>query len=49
VLNRALSRAKLDRSERIFALKRLAAFARRRDANAKESPEHDRAPVSIGP
>jgi hypothetical protein len=48
VLNRALTRARLDRSERIFALKRLAAFARRGEVPANGSTAPDRA-VSIGP
>ena len=49
VLNTALTRARVDRSERIFALKRLAGFARRQAVPAQGGPEPDRAEVSIGP
>jgi hypothetical protein len=38
VLSKALGRAKVDRSERIFALKRLAAFAGRRGSLAGSAP-----------
>jgi hypothetical protein len=38
VLHRALSRAKLDRSERVLALKRLMAFARPRDGARAAAP-----------
>ena len=49
VLNTALTRARVDRSERIFALKRLAGFARRQAVPAQGGPEPDRAEVPIGP
>ena len=51
VLHDALGRAKVDRSERIAALKRLAAFARRPGAPAGAAPEHAAArsaPLAIG-
>ena len=51
VLHDALRRAKVDRSERISALKRLAAFARRPGAPAGAAPEHAAArstPLAIG-
>jgi hypothetical protein len=38
VLHRALNRAKLDRSERVLALKRLMAFARPRDGARAAGP-----------
>jgi hypothetical protein len=38
-LNRALTRARVDRSERVFALKRLATFARGPGAPAEQGPE----------
>jgi hypothetical protein len=52
VLHRALTRAKVDRTERIAALKRLAAFARPPGAPAGLRPEHPAAqsePAAIGP
>ena len=51
VLHDALRRAKVDRSERISALKRLAAFARRPGAPTGAAPEHAAArsaPLAIG-
>jgi uncharacterized protein len=52
VLHNALSRVKVDRSERIAALRRLAAFARQPCASAAGRPEHPVAasePLAIGP
>jgi hypothetical protein len=40
VLNKALNRAKVDRSERISALKRLAAFAGRPSSPPEAGREH---------
>jgi hypothetical protein len=52
VLHEALNRAKVDRSERISALKRLATFALRPGAPTGAMPEHAAAPgapLAIGP
>jgi hypothetical protein len=49
VLNRALNRAKVDRSERIAVLKRLAAFTRRPGSPAAPEPAAaSGAPLAIG-
>jgi len=52
VLQSALNRARVDRSERLLALKRLAAFARQPCSSAAGWPEHPIAgsePLAIGP
>jgi hypothetical protein len=49
VLNRALNRAKLDRSERISALKRLAAFAHGADLEARGGSGRAGAAATIAP